>query len=243
MKINAEGLHCRRLNELVHEAIGKGVREMTLENVRGQRYIGAGLDSGVRVNINGVPGNDLGAFLNGAELNVNGNGQDGIGNTMNSGRIVVHGDAGDIPGYAMRGGRILIRGGVGYRAGIHMKAYGENVPVVVIGGAAMDYLGEYMAGGILVVLNLHGNPSGAAGACVGTGMHGGVIFVRGELREHQVGAEVAMGTPSSEDCSVLKEILHDYRAEIGDRDGRLRPEEFVKLYPRTGRPYGRLYAY
>lgn len=58
---------------------------------------------------------------------------------MNEGEIIVHGGIGDAAGYAMRGGRILIRDGAGYRAGIHMKAYKDKVPLMVIGGTAAAF--------------------------------------------------------------------------------------------------------
>lgn len=49
----------------------------------------------------------------------------------------------DATGYAMRGGKIFVRGNAGYRAGIHMKAYKDKTPVLVIGGKAGSFLGEY----------------------------------------------------------------------------------------------------
>mgnify|MGYP002508793462 CR=1 FL=1 len=61
------------------------------------------------------------------------------------------------PGYAMRGGKIFVKGNAGYRAGIHMKAYEEKKPVMVIGGTAGSFLGEYQAGGVIVVLGLGAN--------------------------------------------------------------------------------------
>ena len=81
----------------------------------GQRYIGDGLKDNVKILINGTPGKDMGAFMDGPCLEVFGNGQDGIGNTMNSGKIIIHGDAGDIPGYSLRGGEIYIDKNVGFR--------------------------------------------------------------------------------------------------------------------------------
>ena len=47
------------------------------------------LGGGVRLALQGTPGNDVGAFMDGAEITVRGNVQDGVGNTMNAGRIVV----------------------------------------------------------------------------------------------------------------------------------------------------------
>lgn len=54
----------------------------------------------------------------------------------------------------MRGGEIYVRGNAGYRAGIHMKAYRDKRPVMVIGGRTGSFLGEYQAGGYIIVLGL-----------------------------------------------------------------------------------------
>lgn len=54
----------------------------------------------------------------------------------------------------MRGGKIYVRDHAGYRAGIHMKEYKKKVPIMIIGGCAGSFLGEYQAGGILIVLGL-----------------------------------------------------------------------------------------
>ena len=143
----------------------------------GQRYIGAGL-SGREIRIHGTPGNALGAYLDGCDVYVDGNAQDAIGDTMNAGRIIVNGNAGDAVGYAMRGGKIFIRGDAGYRVGIHMKAYRERKPAIVVGGVVGSFLGEYQAGGVIVVLDLNRDPLGIVGNFCGTGMHGGEMYLR-----------------------------------------------------------------
>ncbi len=243
MRIDAEAVQYRDLNARIASALDSGEGPVSIVNVRGQRYIGAGLDSSARIEIEGVPGNDLGAFMNGARIVVHGNAQDGIGNTMNAGCIVVHGDVGDILGYSMRGGRVFVRGSVGYRAGIHMKAYRSRVPAVVIGGTAGDYLGEYMAGGVLVVLGLGSEGSSPVGSWVGTGMHGGVMYLRGEAEPWQLGAEVGVSALDENDWDVLEDLLWDFSREFGIADFELEPARFRKLYPQTSRPYGALYAY
>ena len=116
------------------------------------------------ITINGVPGNALGAYLNGASITVNANAQDAVGDTMNEGKIIIHGNIGDAAGYAMRGGKIFVKGNAGYRAGIHMKAYKEKVPVMVIGGTAGSFLGLEATGKKIV------------GFFPCTGMHGGKMF-------------------------------------------------------------------
>ncbi|MCX7803918.1 MAG: hypothetical protein N3A38_01885 [Planctomycetota bacterium] len=243
MRIDAASLHYRRLNEAVRDAIRAGESRVIVENVLGQRYIGCGLGAGARLEIRGVPGNDLAAFMDGAEIRVEGNAQDGVGNTMSAGKVVISGDAGDLLGHSMRGGRIFVRGSAGYRAGVHMKAYGDRFPVVVIGGRVGQYLGEYMAGGVLVVLGVGPHGECAVGGYVGTGMHGGVIFLRGKVEPWLLGREVGVSKPDEGDRAVLAAILDEYRRDVGTGVPAFEPDGFVALRPRTVRPYGRLYAY
>lgn len=50
--------------------------------------------------LNEVPGNALGAYLDGANIIVNCSAQDATGDTMNAGEITIHGSTGDAAGYA-----------------------------------------------------------------------------------------------------------------------------------------------
>lgn len=242
MRIDAEGIHYRELNERINQAVARGERHIILDRVLGQRYIGAGQDEDVRITINGVPGNDLAAFMNGAEIIVNGNVQDGVANTMNAGRVVVHGDAGDILGHSMRGGMVMVRGRVGYRCGIHCKAYGSRRPILVVGHTAGDYLGEYMAGGIIVVLNANDEDGSPVECYCGTGMHGGTMFIRGVIEDYQLGAEVGVDKISAAEWNLLKNIIAQWCVQFDLEPERFVREDFVRIYPRTARPYGKLYA-
>ena len=151
---------------------------VVLDEVLGERFIGCGFKKGT-ITINGTPGNALGAYLDGANIIVNGNGQDAVGDTMNDGKIVVHGSVGDTLGYAMRGGKIFVRDNICYRGGVHIKEYGEKSPLIVIGGKALCFLGEYMAGGTIIVLNKD-NVKDPIGDYTGVGMYGGKILVKAE---------------------------------------------------------------
>ncbi len=241
--IDAKGIYYRQLNDMVQQAVNEGATRIILENVNGQRYIATRVNKPVDIEIQGVPGNDLGAFMNGSTIIVRDNGQDAIGNTMNAGKIVVHGHAGDVLGYAMRGGKLFIKGDVGYRVGIHMKEYEDHVPVIIIGGTAGSFLGEYMAGGILILLGLNRKPGQpVAGDYLGTGMHGGVIYVRGEVDRTRLGKEVSVFELNEEDNRKLDELLREYCADLGIDYEQVRKEKFVKLVPVSHRPYGNLYA-
>jgi glutamate synthase domain-containing protein 3 len=244
VKIDAAGVYYRDLNTRLREVVSNGTRQIEVQNVFGQRYIGTDLNKPVEIEIYGTPGNDLGAFMDGPRVVVYGNAQDGCGNTMNNGEIVVHGHAGDIIGMSARGGKIFVRDYVGYRAAIHMKEYQGKRPLLVVGGTGQDFLGEYMAGGVLVVLGLDlkkGEPHHAN--FIGTGMHGGVIYLRGTVHDSQLGKEVGTADLDENDYQVLRELLTEFGAHFGHDAERLLKDRFTKLYPRWLRPYGRLYAY
>ena len=244
MNIHAKRVHYKDLNQRIHKAVERGAREIVLDEVNGQRYIGGGLKGNIHITVNGVPGNDLASFMDGPTVIVNENAQDGVGNTMNAGKVVIRGDAGDIIGYAMRGGKIFIQGNVGYRVGIHMKSFKEKLPVIIIGGSAGDFLGEYMAGGLLVVLGLHqSNGLPVVGNYTGTGMHGGTIFVRGDVEDYQVGKEVGIRRPTSHDMANLRTYMEEFCADLGLEVERAMSKTFTKLIPYSSRPYGNLYAY
>ena len=96
----------------------------------------------------------MAAFMDGPTLIVHNNAQDDVSNTMNAGKVVVHGHAGDVLGYGMRG-QALCKGDAGFRVGIHMKGYMDKAPVMIIGGTAGNFFGEYMAGGVLILLGIN----------------------------------------------------------------------------------------
>ena len=244
LKIDASGVYYRELNAMLRDAVSSGTQKIEIQKVCGQRYIGTDLDKPVEIEIFGTPGNDLGAFMNGPRIIVHGNAQDGCGNTMNEGEIVVHGHAGDIIGMAARGGKIFIRDDVGYRAAIHMKEYKEKKPALVVGGTAQDFVGEYMAGGILVLLGLTLKEGESHRAnFIGTGMHGGVIYIRGSIDDFQLGKEVGIAELNDNDHQLLQQLVGEFAAHFGYDAGKILEGSFIKLFPRWLRPYGRLYAY
>ena len=244
VKIDTTGMEYKELNARLRDIAAAGTKKVELRNVCGQRYIGTDLNTEIDIDVYGTPGNDLGAFMDGPKVTVHGNAQDGCGNTMNNGEIIVHGHAGDIAGLSARGGKIFIRDDAGYRAAIHMKEYQEKKPSLVIGGTAQDFLGEYMAGGILIVLGLtlpEGQPHRAK--YIGTGMHGGAIYLRGAVDEYQFGQEVGTTEPDADDLQVLRRLIGEYTAHFGLDTEKIMKGKFTKLFPRYLRPYGRLYAY
>jgi len=243
-ELDVQNIYYRDVNSRLREMVAAGAEKIVLRNAHGQRYIGTNLNKPVEIEIFGTPGNDLGAFMNGPRLIVRGSAQDGCGNTMNAGEIVIHGHAGDTAGLSARGGKIFIRDGVGYRTGIHMKEYQGKKPVIVIGGTAQDFTGEYMAGGVMILLGLD-LAKGESHRCkyVGTGMHGGVIYLRGSIPKWQLGKEVDIAPLDENDKAVLAQYVGEFAGHFSLNTAEILGGDFIKLYPRWLRPYGQLYAY
>ncbi|MDD4161083.1 MAG: hypothetical protein PHW87_01235 [Methanothrix sp.] len=247
-QIDATDLETRELNDQLRDLMLSGVKKVKIINVCGQRYIGTRLYTPqhlkMEIEIFGTPGNDLAAFLYGHKIIVHGNAQDGVGNTMDGGEIIVQGRAGDVLGFSMRGGEIYVRDNCGYRTALHMKEYEGKRPVLVVGGRAQDFLGEYMAGGIVIILDLLGQNHQAN--FIGTGMHGGVIYLRGKVEQSQVGGQVDISPIDDADRAVLDQYVSRFLErfpEIGMSLEEILNSQFFRLTPRSKRPYSNLYAY
>jgi glutamate synthase domain-containing protein 3 len=243
--LDCHDVHYSAVNEACRTAVADGAKTLRLLNVNGQRYIGTGLKGdGLRIEVRGTPGQSVAMFMDGPSVEVYGNAQDGVGNTMNAGEVIVHGSAGDVVGYGMRRGNIFVRGDVGYRAGIHMKADDDQRPVIVCGGKARDYFGEYMAGGLLVLLGMDSQLDGPiVGTHIGTGMHGGEILIRGEVEPWQCEEGVRVSRASAAEKEALRASLHGYCASFSVDASDILSAPFTKITPSGSRPYASLYTY
>lgn len=214
---------------------------MERQQVMGERYIGCGMGEGQMV-LEGTPGNALGAYLDGAEITLYGNAQDATGDTMNRGTITIHGNIGDAAGYAMRGGAIYVQGDAGYRAGIHMKAYKNKLPVLVIGGRCGSFLGEYQAGGLIIVLGLGCEGSVPVGNFCGTGMHGGKIVLRTEELPPDLPEQVEASVATKEELEEILPYLESYCERFGADLKSLTESTFYILKANSKNPYKQLYV-
>lgn len=227
----------RELNELIREA----QVDYEINECCGQRFIAAGM-SGKNININGVPGNALGAYLNGGTITVNGNAQDAVGDTMNDGKIVIHGNIGDAAGYAMRGGKIFVKGNAGYRAGIHMKSYKEKKPVMVIGGVTGSFLGEYQAGGVIIVLGIDKGDKRIVSNFPCTGMHGGKMFLRGDVNGIHFPHQVKLSSATKEDVDEIRGYIREFCDLFHYDIEEILKENFTVVIPDSKNPYKQMYV-
>lgn len=205
LDIDARYLGYKELNkEISRVALHKKV--VRVANVMGHRYIGINLPrlgiGGVRIELYGVVGNCL-ANLNESNIfYVYGNVADDCGDTMHGGKVVITGDARDVLGQALQGGKIFVKGNAGNRVGVQMREYRDKRPYLIIGGIVDNYLGEYMAGGVIVVLNAK-NLSEPVGSYVGSGMVGGRIYIRGRVSPSKIGLQ----PPKAEMIRFLRAMI------------------------------------
>lgn len=239
MIIQGKDVYFTDLNRAIKEADAK---EVTVENVIGQRYIGSGVE-GKNLILFGTPGNALGAYLNDCNITVYGNVQDAVGDTMNNGEIIVHGNGGDTLGYAMRGGVIYVKGNGGYRVGIHMKEYKENKPVIVVGGRVGSFLGEYQAGGIIVVLGLGVENTFPTGSYCGTGMHGGAMYIRSDVPPENLPVQVVAKECTNDDLAEIMLLIETYCDHFDMKKTDILNKRFYKLTPGGANPYNNIYTH
>lgn len=237
MVIQVNGFDYKQINEAIRAADN----ECTVQGCLGQRFIGAGMTDKT-INIEGIPGNALGAYLNGAEIKVYGNAQDAVGDTMNDGKITVCGSVGDAAGYAMRGGTILVRDNAGYRAGIHMKEYKEKIPKIIIGGYASSFLGEYQAGGVIVVLGLNTDGHRIIGDFSCTGMHGGKMFLRSDCSDIEFPSQVKTRKANDGDMAEILKYVREYCTAFDANEKAICDSVFTVVTPDNSNPYKRLYV-
>ena len=229
--------HFTEANVLVREALA-GADEVIIQDAFAQRYLGCAMPAGKSLKIYGVPGNDMACYMDGGSIEVFGNAQDQVGNTMNDGLVIIHGRCGDAAGYGMRGGKIFIRDGCGWRVGIHMKQFQATRPVIVIGGDAGSFLGEYLAGGVILLL-------GKPGRHLATGMHGGVIYLAHRLDDDAVAPGLAQEPVDADDEALIAQLLAQYDGYFGDELQTPAPvsgKGFWRLRPESARPYAALYT-
>jgi glutamate synthase domain-containing protein 3 len=243
VRIDAQGLHYTPLNQKIRATIAAGAKEIVIDNVLWQRFIGDGIrGEGVTLTLNGVPGGDLAMFMSGPTIIVHGNADHAPGNTMDRGNIIIHGSAGDAVAHSMRGGKVYVRDNIGYRGGIHMKQYREKRPILVVGGAARAFLGEYMAGGLLIVLGLTGVPPVAERGC-GSGIHGGEIFVRGVVDTKNLGVGAQQMPATQDQKTRIQPVIEDFARTFGIDPAPLLASEYSRISPASARPFANKYTW
>ena len=240
--IDATDLHYTPLNQQIRKAVQEGADHIVLDNIMGQRFIADGLKGSVVIEIHGVAGGDLGMFMRGPDIRLFGNADHAPGNTMDAGSIAIHGSAGDAVAHSMRGGKVLVRDNIGYRGGIHMKQYVDKCPVLVIGGSSRSFLGEYMAGGLLIMLRRFADTLELERG-IGSGIHGGEIFIRGNVPDSCLGVGTKKDICRGDDLARIVPVIHEFCETFSLDPGIFLNSEYTRVSPASARPFANKYTW
>jgi glutamate synthase domain-containing protein 3 len=242
VEIDAEGLHYTALNQAIRKAVLEGAKEITVRNIMGQRFIADGLRGDVSLYLHGVAGGDLAMFMSGPTLTLYGNADHAPGNTMDAGKVIIHGSTGDATAHSMRGGQVFVRDSIGYRGGIHMKQYLDKRPVLVVGGSARSFLGEYMAGGLILVLRrFDGDMTEERG--IGSGIHGGEIYIRGDISDDSLGMGTKKNTCTAEEMKRIIPFINEFAAQFDLDPAPFLDSGYVRISPASARPFANKYTW
>ena len=122
-----------------------------------------------------------------------------------------------------------------------MKEYQDKKPIIVIGGKAGSFLGEYLAGGIIVVLGL-GTDGIPVGNFAGTGMHGGSIFIRTNQELVGLPPQIAVTIATKDELQAIAPYLTAFHSYFGITENNILSDRFYLLRPNAKNPYKLLYT-
>ena len=149
----------------------------------------------------------------------------------------------DALAYGMRGGRVYVLGDSGYRAGVHMKAYKDNKSILVVGGRTGSFLGEYLAGGIIIVLGLGYENKSITGYFCGNGMYAGTIYLRTEKFPVNLSDKlVKRNVLKEEKESVLRPLIRDFAKVFSLSEKQCLECCFMVMEGDKSKSYSQLYA-
>ena len=123
-----------------------------------------------------------------------------------------------------------------------MKAYKEKVPVIVIGGTAGSFLGEYQAGGIIIVLGLHEDGQSIVSNFPGAGMHGGRMILRSDCRNILFPKQVSCHPATQEELAEITAPILTYCRLFGRDPGEILDAPFTVVIPDSRNPYRQMYV-
>ena len=123
-----------------------------------------------------------------------------------------------------------------------MKAYKEKQPVLVIGGNAGSFLGEYQAGGTKIVLGLTDDEKPNVSHFPGTGMHGGKMFLRSACTGSRFPSQVHARCATDEDLMEIKDYIKEFCNHFCLDESEILNSKFTLITPDSKNPYKQMYV-
>ena len=220
VRIDAKDLHYTPLNQQIRAAVAEGAKEIVIDNVLGQRFIGDGLrGDGVTITVNGVPGGDLAMFMSGPTIIVNGNAtmhratpwtrerSSSMGAPVTPSPTAC-GAAGLCPGQHRLPGRHPYETIPGETPDPRCRRIGPGIPRRIHGRRTphCPWLNSI-------------TPVSERG--IGSGIHGGEIIIRGTVDEKNLGVGAKQQPITSKEREAIMPIIMDFAQVFGIDSGLL----------------------
>jgi len=123
-----------------------------------------------------------------------------------------------------------------------MKQYRDKRPVLVIGGIFRAFLGEYMAGGLILALgDSSQNPIRERG--IGSGIHGGKIVIRGDVDEYYLGVGARKTPVPDNEKDEITPLIKEFAGYFGIDPQTLLDDTYVQITPSSSRPFANKYTW
>ena len=124
-----------------------------------------------------------------------------------------------------------------------MKAYEDKKSILVIGGRAGSFLGEYLAGGIIIVLGLGCEGKSITGYFCGNGMYAGTIYLRTDKVPLNLSDKLIRRNVSDEEKDrILRPIIADYASVFSISAEDCLKGSFIAIEADRSKSYSQLYA-
>jgi glutamate synthase domain-containing protein 3 len=99
-----------------------------------------------------------------------------------------------------------------------------------------------MAGGLIIVLGLGGGrPISEQG--VGSGIHGGEIFVRGKIDNLCLGCGAKQAPVTEEQKTMIAPIIRDFAQSFGIDPAPLLASDYTRIAATSARPFASKYTW
>ena len=102
-------------------------------------------------------------------------------------------------------------------------------------------MGEYQAGGVIIVLGLNTEKS-IVGNFPCTGMHGGKMFVRADCNGITFPKNVHVKAATQEDLAEITPYIKEFCAHFNADENEILHSEFTVITPDSNNPYKQMYV-
>ena len=124
-----------------------------------------------------------------------------------------------------------------------MKQYEvEARPILVVGGTAHSFLGEYMAGGLVLVLGI-GKEKAMTDRGIGSGIHGGEIIIRGEVDDYLLGVGAKKFKFTEADLERIAPVIKSFCEQFGYDPKEFLDTNYTRIAPASSRPFASKYVW